>query len=44
LIHADSRLPNSLEDNPLIERATYFLASIGDAKGGHAIPCGKYKF
>jgi hypothetical protein len=34
--HADSRLPNSLEDNPFIESAIYFLASTADAEGGHA--------
>jgi hypothetical protein len=27
---------NSLEDNPLIESAIYFLASTADAEGGHA--------
>ena len=27
---------NSLEDNPFIESAIYFLASTADAEGGHA--------
>jgi hypothetical protein len=36
---------NSLEDNPLIESAIYFLASTADAEGaGTPASCGKYKF
>jgi hypothetical protein len=32
---ADSRLSNSLEDNPLVASAISFLASTADAEGGH---------
>jgi hypothetical protein len=42
--HADSRLSNSLEDNPLIESAIYFFASTANAESGTPASCGKYKF
>ena len=34
--HANSRLSNSLEENPLIESAICFFTSTADVEGGHA--------
>jgi hypothetical protein len=41
---ADSRLSNSLEENPLIESAICFFTSTADGKAGTLASCGKYKF